>query len=153
MKNLQIALPFWVRAILLVGVICILAGAGLTSYRLLHAAEVTGHGGVGWLDGEAKQVASLIASRLATTDAPIRLKVVNAGSVLDAAKASMPARPISPWSGPMSAISSGPHRCADRAWRRDDHRAAGIADHQHRQLRDHTVGVVGGEINHGSSRH
>jgi hypothetical protein len=29
MKSLQIALPFWVRAILLVGVICILAGAGL----------------------------------------------------------------------------------------------------------------------------
>jgi hypothetical protein len=29
MKSLQIALPFWMRAILLVGVICILAGAGL----------------------------------------------------------------------------------------------------------------------------
>ena len=34
MKNLQIALPFWVRAILLAGVACILAGAGLISYRL-----------------------------------------------------------------------------------------------------------------------
>jgi TRAP-type uncharacterized transport system substrate-binding protein len=86
MKNLQIALPFWVRAILLVGVVCILAGAGLISYRF-YMQPKTMTIAVGSLDGEAKQVASLIASRLATTDAPIRLKVENVGSVLDAAKA------------------------------------------------------------------
>jgi TRAP-type uncharacterized transport system substrate-binding protein len=84
MKNLQTALPFWVRAILLVGVVCILAGAGLISYRY-YAKPKTLTIAVGSLDGEAKQLAQLIASRLATTDAPIRLKVVNAGSVLDAA--------------------------------------------------------------------
>ena len=84
MKNLQTALPFWVRAVLLVGVVCIVAGAGLISYRY-YSKPKTLTVAVGSLDGEAKQLASLIASRLATTDAPVRLKVINTGSVLDAA--------------------------------------------------------------------
>ena len=54
MKNLQIALPFWVRAILLVGVVCILAGAGLISYRY-YMQPKTLTIAVGSLDGEAKQ--------------------------------------------------------------------------------------------------
>jgi TRAP-type uncharacterized transport system substrate-binding protein len=104
---------------------------------------------VGSLDGEAKQVASLIASRLATTDARIRLKVENAGSVLDAAKA----------------FDAG---TADLAVVRADvgdlQQARAVALTAHgvvmivappgspitsiAKLRDHTVGVVGGEINH-----
>ena len=149
MKNLQITLPFWVRAILLTGVVCILAGAGLISYRL-YMQPKTLTIAVGSLDGEAKQVASLIASRLATTDARIRLKVENAGSVLDAAKA----------------FDAG---TADLAVVRADvgdlQQARAVALTAHgvvmivappgspitsiAKLRDHTVGVVGGEINHG----
>src|ERR1700742_350637 len=86
MKKLQMQLPLWVRAIMLAGVVCVLAGAGLISYRL-YAQPRTLTIAVGSLDGEAKQVASLIASHLAATDARIRLKVENEGSVLDAAKA------------------------------------------------------------------
>jgi len=149
MTKLQIALPFWVRAILLAGVICVLAGAGLISYRL-YMQPKTLTVAVGSLDGEAKQVASLIASRLATTDARIRLKVENAGSVLDAAKA----------------FEAGK---ADLAVVRADvgdlQQARAVALTAHgvvmivappgspitsiAKLRDHTVGVVGGEINHG----
>jgi TRAP-type uncharacterized transport system substrate-binding protein len=149
MKNLQIALPFWVRAILLVGVICILAGAGLTSYRL-YMQPRTLTIVVGSLDGEAKQVASLIASRLATTDARIRLKVVNAGSVLDAAKA------FNAGNADLAVV---------RADVGDLQQARAIALTAHgvvmivappgspitsiAKLHDHTVGVVGGEINRG----
>jgi hypothetical protein len=34
MKSLHTALPLWVRVVLLSGVICIVAGAGLIAYRL-----------------------------------------------------------------------------------------------------------------------
>jgi TRAP-type uncharacterized transport system substrate-binding protein len=149
MKNLQIALPFWVRAILLAGVFCIVAGAGLISYRY-YMQPKTLTIAVGSLDGEAKLLASAIAGRLATTDSPIRLKVENAGNVLDAAKA----------------FDAG---TADLAVVRADvgdlQQARAVALTAHgvvmivappgspitsiAKLRDHTVGVVGGEINHG----
>src|ERR1700733_2222421 len=86
MKAFRIALPVWVRAVLLAGVLCIVAGAGLIAYRLyLRPATLTI--AVGSFDGEAKQIASIIASRLATTNSPVRLKVENTGTALDAAKA------------------------------------------------------------------
>jgi len=149
MKSLQIELPFWVRAVLLAGVFCIIAGAGLIAYRY-YPRPVTLTVAVGSLDGEARQVASLIAGRLATIESPVRLKVVNSGSVLDAAKA----------------FASGQ---ADLAVVRADvgdlSQARTIAITAHgvvmivappgssitsiAKLRDHTVGVVGGEINHG----
>ena len=149
MKNLQIALPFWVRAILLAGVFCIVAGAGLISYRY-YMQPKTLTIAVGSLDGQAKLLAAAIAGRLATTDSPIRLKVVDAGSVLDAAKA----------------FDAG---TADLAVVRADvgdlqqARAVALTGHgvvmivappgspitSIAKLRDHTVGVVGGEINHG----
>jgi TRAP-type uncharacterized transport system substrate-binding protein len=149
MKSLQIELPFWVRAVLLAGVFCIVAGAGLIAYRF-YQRPVTLTVAVGSLDGEAKQVASLIAGRLATIESPVRLKVINSGSVLDAAKA----------------FASGQ---ADLAVVRADvgdlSQARTIAITAHgvvmivappgssitsiAKLRDHTVGVVGGEINHG----
>jgi TRAP-type uncharacterized transport system substrate-binding protein len=149
MKTLQIALPFWVRAILLAGVVCILAGAALISYRF-YTQPTTLTLAVGSLDGEAKQVASILASRFATTDSPVRLKVENTGSVLDAARA----------------FAAGD---ADLAVVRADvgdlqqARAVAITTYgvvmivappgstitSIAKLRDHTVGVVGGEINHG----
>ena len=72
MKALQIALPFWVRVILLAGVFCIVAGAGLISHRL-YLRPTTLTIAVGSFDGEAKQIVSIIASRLATTNSPVRL--------------------------------------------------------------------------------
>jgi TRAP-type uncharacterized transport system substrate-binding protein len=149
MKSLKVELPFWVRVVLLAGVLCLVAGAGLIAYRY-YEQPVTLTVAVGSLDGEAKQTASLIAGRLATTDSPVRLKVENAGSVLDAAKA----------------FAAGK---ADLAVVRADvgdlSQARTVAMTAHgvvmivappgssitsiAKLRDHTVGVVGGEINHG----
>src|SRR5665213_2998955 len=81
MKTLQTALPLWVRAILLAGVFCIVAAAGLISYRL-YMRPKTLTIAVGTLDGEGRQIASIIAGRLATMDSPIRFKVENSGGVV-----------------------------------------------------------------------
>src|SRR6201992_1469911 len=149
MKNLQLALPFWVRAILLAGVFCIVAGAGLTAYRYYKQPRTLTIA-VGSLDGEAKVLASAIAGRLATMDAPIRLKIENVGNVLDAAKE------FDAGSADLAVV---------RADVGDLQQARAVALTAYgvvmivappgspitsiAKLRDHTVGVVGGEINHG----
>src|ERR1700733_270680 len=149
MKNLQIALPLWVRAILLAGVFCIVAGAALMFYRY-YQRPTTLTVAVGSFDGAAQKIASIVAGRLATTDSPVRRKVEKAGNALDAAKA----------------FAAG---TADLAVVRADvgdlQQARAVALTAHgvvmivappgssitsiAKLRDHTVGVVGGEINHG----
>ena len=128
---------------------CLVAGAGLTAYRF-YMRPVTLTIAVGSFDGEGKQIASVIAGRLATINSPVRLKVENSGSALDAAKA----------------FAAG---AADLAVVRADvgdlSQARTVAVTAHgvvmivappgsgitsiAKLRDHTVGVVGGEINHG----
>jgi TRAP-type uncharacterized transport system substrate-binding protein len=86
MTSFQIARPLWVRAVLLAGIIGIVAGAGLISYRFYTRPTMLTIA-VGSQDGEAKQAAALIAGHFATTDSSVRLKVENAGNVLDVAKA------------------------------------------------------------------
>jgi TRAP-type uncharacterized transport system substrate-binding protein len=149
MQRFHQNLPVWVRAVLLAGLLCLVAGAGLVVYRY-YQRPTTLTVAVGSFDGEARQAASLIAGHLATTDSPIRLKVENAGNVLDAAKA----------------FASGK---ADLAVVRADvgdlSQARAVAVMAEgvvmlvappgsnltsiAKLRDHTVGVAGGEINHG----
>jgi TRAP-type uncharacterized transport system substrate-binding protein len=149
MKALHTALPFRVRLVLLAGVFCIVAGAGLISYRL-YLRPTTLTVAVGSFDGEAKQIASAIAGRLAMTDAPIRLRIENAGNVLDAAKA------FAAGSADLAVV---------RADTVDRQQARTVALTAHgvamivappgsgltsiAKLRGHTVGVVGGEINGG----
>jgi TRAP-type uncharacterized transport system substrate-binding protein len=149
MKTLQIALPLWVRAILLAGVFCIVAGAALISYRF-YRQPTTLTVAVGSFDGEAQRIASIIAGRLAMTDSPVRLKVDKSGNALDAAKA----------------FAAGTTDLAVvRADAGDLSQARTVAFTARgvvmivappgspitsiAKLRDHTVGVVGGEINHG----
>jgi TRAP-type uncharacterized transport system substrate-binding protein len=149
MKAFQIALPFGVRAVLLAGVFCFLAGAGLISYRL-YARPTTLTIAVGSFDGEGKQIASVIAGRLAATDSPIRLRLEDSGSALDAAKA------FAAGTADLAVV---------RADAVDRQQARTVALTAHgvvmivappgskltsiAKLRGHTVGVVGGEINHG----
>ena len=149
MHRFHKALPIWVRAVLLAGLVCLLGGAGLISYRLYQRPKVLTIA-VGSLDGEARQAASLIAGHLAATSAPIRLKVESAGSVLDAAKAFASgkvdlavvradvgdlsqARAVAVMAQGVVMIVAPPGS-----------NITSIA-----KLRDHTVGVIGGEINHG----
>src|SRR5258707_11832522 len=84
MKSLK--LPLWLRFVLLVGVVGVVSGAGLLAYRY-WTRPVTLSVAVGSIDGEAAKAMSAIASRLVSTNAPVRLKVIDSGTALEAAKA------------------------------------------------------------------
>jgi TRAP-type uncharacterized transport system substrate-binding protein len=79
-------LPLWLRYILLVGVVILAGGASLFAYRY-YTRPVTLTIAVGSIDGEAAKAMSAIASRLVSTNAPVRLKVIDSGTVLEAADA------------------------------------------------------------------
>jgi TRAP-type uncharacterized transport system substrate-binding protein len=79
-------LPLWLRFVLLAGVIALASGASLLAYRY-YTRPVTLSVAVGSIDGEAAKAMSAIASRLVTTNAPVRLKVVDSGTALEAARA------------------------------------------------------------------
>jgi TRAP-type uncharacterized transport system substrate-binding protein len=76
----------WLRFVLLVGVIGLASGAGLLGYRY-YTRPVTLSVAVGSIDGEAAKAMSAIASQLASTNAPVRLKVIDSGNALEAASA------------------------------------------------------------------
>src|SRR6266436_5736488 len=82
----SIRLPLWLRLVLLAGVALLAAGAGLSGYRYF-ARPVTLTVAVGSIDGEAAKAMSAIASQLVSTNAPVRLKVLDSGTALEAAKA------------------------------------------------------------------
>jgi len=78
-------MPLWLRAVL-VGVVVVLAtGGGLYAYRYFTMPR-TLTVAVGSVDGEAARILSAIASRLTSTNAHIRLKVVDTATALGAAK-------------------------------------------------------------------
>ena len=79
-------LPLWLRFVLLVGVLGLVSGASLIAYRY-YTRPVTLSVAVGSIDGEAAKAMSAIASRLVSTNAPVRLKVIDSGTVVEAAKA------------------------------------------------------------------
>jgi TRAP transporter TAXI family solute receptor len=79
-------LPLWLRFVLLVGVLALASGACLLGYRYF-TRPVTLSVAVGSLDGEAAQAVSALASRLVSDNAPVRLKVIDSGTALEAAKA------------------------------------------------------------------
>jgi TRAP-type uncharacterized transport system substrate-binding protein len=79
-------LPLWLRFVLLAGAVGLASGVGLFAYRY-YTRPVTLSVAVGSIDGEAAKAMSDIASRLVTTNAPVRLKVIDSGTVLGAADA------------------------------------------------------------------
>jgi TRAP-type uncharacterized transport system substrate-binding protein len=78
--------PLWVRAVLLAGVLFIVVGAGLVTYRSYTRPTVLTVA-VGSLDAQAGKSIAAIAGRLAVLKAPVRLKLVNAGDMASAAQA------------------------------------------------------------------
>jgi TRAP-type uncharacterized transport system substrate-binding protein len=79
-------LPLWLRLVLLAGVVALVSGASLLAYRYYNR-PVTLSVAVGSIDGEAANAMSAIASRLVSTNAPVRLKVVDSGTAIEAANA------------------------------------------------------------------
>jgi TRAP transporter TAXI family solute receptor len=82
----SLKLPLWLRFVLVVGVLGLASGASLIAYRY-YSRPVTLSVAVGSVDGEAAKAMSAIASRLVATNAPVRLRVIDSGTVLEAAKA------------------------------------------------------------------
>jgi TRAP-type uncharacterized transport system substrate-binding protein len=78
-------LPLWLRFVLLVGIIGLASGASFVAYRY-YTRPVTLTVAVGSIDGEAAKAMSAIASRLVTINASVRLKVIDTGTALEAAK-------------------------------------------------------------------
>jgi len=76
----------WLRVVLVALLIGIACGAGVLGYRYSkepHTLTVA----AGSFDGDAPKLMTAIASRLAATNAPVRLKVVEKAAALDAADA------------------------------------------------------------------
>src|SRR5258707_9948969 len=86
MTMTSIKLPLWLRLVLIVGVALLAAGAGLLGYRYYHR-PVRLTVAVGSMDGEAAKAMSAIAGELVSTNAPVRLKVIDSGTALEAANA------------------------------------------------------------------
>ena len=79
-------LPKWIRVMLVVGGAFLAIGAGLFAYRYFTYPKTLTIA-VGSLDGEGTAILTTIATRLAASNAPVRLKVMDTGSPLEAAKA------------------------------------------------------------------
>jgi TRAP-type uncharacterized transport system substrate-binding protein len=69
----------------LVGVVILVTGAVIFAYRY-YTRPVTLTLAVGSVDGEAAKAMSAIASELVSTNASVRLKIIDAGTSLEAAK-------------------------------------------------------------------
>src|SRR5215470_13473728 len=79
-------LPRWMRVTLVLGILILAAGGGLYAYRyFMHPTTLTV--AAGSADGETARLMSTIATRLASTNSPVRLQVVDKGNALDAIKA------------------------------------------------------------------
>jgi TRAP transporter TAXI family solute receptor len=83
---ISIKLPLWLRAVSLAGVAIVAIGASLFAYRYYNR-PVTLTIAAGSIDGEAVEAMSAIASRLVSTKAEVRLKVIDSGNAIEAAKA------------------------------------------------------------------
>jgi TRAP-type uncharacterized transport system substrate-binding protein len=81
----SIKLSLWRRIVLLAGVVVVVTGGGLLGYRY-YTRPVTLTIAVGSIDGEAAKAMSAVASHLVSTNASVRLKVVDTGTSLEAAK-------------------------------------------------------------------
>src|ERR1700731_851341 len=79
-------LPLWLRFVLLLGVVGLVFGAGLLAYRY-YTRPATLAVAVGSIDGEAAKAMSAIEGELVSTNAPVRLTVIDSGTALEAANA------------------------------------------------------------------
>jgi TRAP-type uncharacterized transport system substrate-binding protein len=82
---ISVRMPFWLRVVSLVGVVVFCTAAGLYGYRWYNR-PVTLTVAVGSADGEAAKALQEIAGQLTADGAPVRLKVVDAGTVVEAGK-------------------------------------------------------------------
>ena len=141
-------LPTWLKLVLVGLLVVVASGAGLFAYRYFTLATTLTIA-AGSFDGEAVRLMSAIASRLAKTSSPIRLKVVDTGTALEASRAFAAGRAdlaiVRADAGDLSAartvvlVTHGVVMLVVPPGSSID----GIDG-----LKGKTVGVVGGEVNH-----
>jgi len=147
MKNFSIALPFWARAVLLAGLAGIVLGAGLIAYRF-YAKPTTLSLAVGSFDGEAAKVAMIVAGRLEATKSSVRVKIVPTDSVLDSAKMFATGKTdLAIVRADVGDLSQARSVALVNKSVLMILALPGSSLTSIEQLRGHTVGVVGGEIN------
>ena len=78
-------LPRWLRIVLVLSLVILAAGAGLFGYRYI-TQPTTLTIATGSLDGDLPRIISAMAQRMASANAPIRLKVVEKATASEAAK-------------------------------------------------------------------
>jgi TRAP transporter TAXI family solute receptor len=78
-------LPRWLRVVLVVSFVIMATGAGFFAYRYV-TQPTTLTIATGSLDGDVTRALTAIAARMASTNAPVRLKVVDKGTAPEAAK-------------------------------------------------------------------
>jgi TRAP-type uncharacterized transport system substrate-binding protein len=81
----SIRFPLWLRLVLIAGLAVLASGVGLFAYRY-YTKPVTLTVAVGSIDGEAAKAMSAIASKLVSINAPVRLTIIDSGTVLAAGK-------------------------------------------------------------------
>jgi len=78
-------LPRWLRIVLVLSLGILAAGAGVFGYRYI-TQPTTLTIATGSLDGDVPRIMSAMATRMASTNAPVRLKVVEKATASEAAK-------------------------------------------------------------------
>jgi TRAP-type uncharacterized transport system substrate-binding protein len=147
MKSFSAPLPFWARAVLLMGLVGVALGASLIAYRY-YSKPVTLSLAVGSFDGEATKVATIMAGRLDAAKSAVRIDIVPTDNVLDSAKLFAAGRTdlaivradVGDLSQARSVVLVNKSVLMILALP-----GAGLTSIE--KLKGHTVGVVGGEIN------
>ena len=141
-------LPRWLRVMLVIALAALAGGVGLFAYRYV-SNPTTLTVAAGSLDGDIPRFMAALASRMASTNSAVRLKVIDKGTALEAAKA----------------FSAGEADLAVARADAEDLSAAqtvvvvtrgvvliiappGISIEDIDGLKGKTVGVLGGEVNH-----
>jgi TRAP-type uncharacterized transport system substrate-binding protein len=79
-------LPRWLRVTLVACLAILACGAGLFAYRYAtHPATLTL--AAGSIDGDVPRLMSAVAAQMASSGSPVRLKVIDKGTALDAVHA------------------------------------------------------------------
>src|SRR3954469_12330489 len=147
MKNFSAPLPFWARVTLVAGLIGAALGASVVAYRY-YSKPVTLSLAVGSFDGEATKVATIMAGRLDAAKSAVRINIVPTDNVLDSAKLfaadktdlAIVRADVGDLSQARSVVQVNKSVVMILA-------LPGASLTSIEKLKNHTVGVVGGEIN------
>src|SRR6201984_1988114 len=82
---ISVKTPFWLRVVSILGIVLLCTAAGLYGYRWYNR-PVTLTLAVGSIDGEGARAMSEIAAQLTEDGAPVRLKVIDTGTTVEAGK-------------------------------------------------------------------